>query len=250
MKEFIKENILLSVIPQLQIKTTLPNPADMSDSDKVAGLCFVPSEGIYQFDETNDVWVKIIDVSSPGQSSDNVIGCIKPFYGTSAQQTQNGWILCDGRTLNYNDYPELAQIIDSTLQPGSTFTIPNLTDYYPTMIGTSAVAGMNSDVYTLGQTKLPTFPNHKHQDSADVSHNHTYGEMKHNHKYNNMPTPYMCSGSGAGVNFQGAGSSIASASSYSIFGNSIFSSTQTSTTGSTNNVYPASVKCLYYIKAE
>lgn len=252
MKEYIKQTDgLLSIVPNLRIETTLPDPADIPDSEKLAGLCFVPSEGIYSFDIENDVWVKIIDISSPGQSSDNVIGCIKPFYGVTSAQTQDGWILCDGRTLNYNDYPELALVIDPTLQPGSTFTIPNLVNYYPTMIGTSSVAGMNSDVYTLGQAKLPTFPEHQHADSSD-SHSHTI-TVKHTHKYMQFnQTNYLFN------NFTGYDASTNTSTNATgpsvdgtiILGDSQLLNASVSNSGTDGQLNPPSVGCPFYIKAE
>lgn len=183
MKEFIKENSLLSIIPQLQIKTTLPNPADMSDADKIGALVIKPDDGIYLFDETNDVWEKILDIASAQQDTDNIIGTIKPIAVKLSKTDITGWLRCDGSTYNVNDYPKLAAVIDPTLQPGDTFTLPLLQNgsvgYIPTMIGTSSVVGMNSDVYTLGQLKTPqieehnhgtTIFNHKHQYSPDHKH--------------------------------------------------------------------------------
>lgn len=59
------------------------------------------------------------------------IGSIIPYAGTSDDKTLNdqGWLLCDGRTISRTDYSDLFQIIKITYGTGDGVSSFNLPDY-------------------------------------------------------------------------------------------------------------------------
>lgn len=176
MKEYIKNNnALLSLIPNLHIVNALP--ADALEDE----LAFVPDAGVYKW--TNGQWSQIMQVSG-GSGTDSFIGEIVPYYGaTAADRSSSGWLLCDGSTYNYNDYPDLALLIDDTLVPGSTFQVPDLREKYPTMTGTNGDNTFNADTYTLGQTKTPSVEYHTHA-LTETAHDHPNAALfQHSHTY-------------------------------------------------------------------
>jgi len=82
----------------------------------------------------------------------------------------DGWIFCDGRSLNISDYPSLFQLIGTTYGGDglSTFKVPDLQSRVPIGAG----QGLGLPNYTLGQT------GGSEQNTLTVSnlpvHNHTY----------------------------------------------------------------------------
>ena len=177
MKEYVKNNnALTALIPFLNIQNSLP--ADGTDDE----LIFIPTAGVYMW--RNNQWERVIQAPS-GSSTDAFVGEIIPYYGnTAADKSSNGWLLCDGSTYNYNDYPELALLIDDTLTPGSTFQVPDLREKYPTTIGTNSDNTFNSDVYTLGQTKQPSIEETTNTTPLNTdTHTHTIDAIKHTHTF-------------------------------------------------------------------
>ena len=100
------------------------------------------------------------------------IGIIAPYAGIDTTIPSN-WHICDGSTLNKNDYPELFAIIGTTYGSNSsdTFNLPNLQGR--TIIGAgNYIENENNITYSLGEIDGSAFinevPSHKH-DISELS---------------------------------------------------------------------------------
>lgn len=97
-----------------------------------------------------------------------------------------GWLLCDGRLLDKNEYNNLFNIIGTAFgMSGEThFAIPNPAGRVPAIIG-QAAAGMNT--WAMGdisgeekhQLTIPEMPAHDHNGLTGLngSHAHTIGDI-------------------------------------------------------------------------
>ena len=256
MKEYIKSNnALTSLIPYLKIESTLP--VDGSEGE----LVFIPSDGIYEW-QTN-AWVQVASLDF--RANDRaLVGEVIEYYSTSAvDRSSEGWLLCDGSTKNYNDYPELALLIDPTLTPGSTFTLPDYRERYLTMIGTNGVANRftNGDVYTMGEAKHQTVGNHTHDVYAE-SHNHmSISTHFGNHQHYGPAKSYIGDSIGAGNNEESDSQMMSSNSTVPKLtlnnANNVtisFGTTSNANCAPTFQTYgsktqPKTVCCYYYIRA-
>lgn len=79
------------------------------------------------------------------------------LVGMFAVGLPNGWLLLDGSTHLKADYPELWELLDSSMKTASDFTLPNMIDSFPMGVGTlpgiGATGGNNS--YQLTEGQLP-----------------------------------------------------------------------------------------------
>jgi microcystin-dependent protein len=98
------------------------------------------------------------------------VGTVSMFAGAAAPA---GWLLCQGQTVNYADYPLLAAVFGVS---GGTFTLPDLRQRVPVGSGTGytlrSSGGAATDSITLAETNLPA---HTH----GVNHSHTVSDHKH-----------------------------------------------------------------------
>lgn len=142
-------------------------------------------------------------------------------YKFSARPSDfNGWLKCDGRSLNITDYSALYEIIGTSFGGGEgTFTLPDLRGRVPGAIGTSTAAN-----HVLGETighethtlTINEMPSHDHGGSTGAggfaaatadpavslstmgvadntgSHTHTISPQGGGQPHNNMqPTLYI-----------------------------------------------------------
>jgi len=116
------------------------------------------------------------------------VGTVSMFAGSAAP---TGWLLCQGQTVDYADYPLLAAVFGVS---GGTFTLPDLRQRVPVGSGTGyslrGSGGSATDSITLAVTNLPGHThgvNHSHT-VADHSHtmpNHAHTIPNHNHSIPN-----------------------------------------------------------------
>ena len=97
----------------------------------------------------------------------------------SIRNTDHGaWMICNGRALNVNNYPELFALIGYSFGgTGNTFNIPDSRNKVAGVLGqgiglTNRTLGQNvgSETYTLNTSEIP---NHGHL-MTDLGHSHTY----------------------------------------------------------------------------
>lgn len=114
-------------------------------------------------------------------------GSIMFFAGQTAPQ---GWLLCNGQSINRVDYKKLFSTIGTIYGIGNgstTFNLPNLQDRFPMGKGTNnlgQVGGSNS--ITLTSSQLPSH-SHTATVSDNGSHSHsgiTTSNGSHNHSIN------------------------------------------------------------------
>jgi len=98
------------------------------------------------------------------------VGTVSMFAGAAAP---TGWLLCQGQTVDYADYPLLAAVFGVS---GGTFTLPDLRQRVPVGSGTGytlrSSGGSATDSITLAETNLPS---HTH----GVNHSHTIADHDH-----------------------------------------------------------------------
>jgi microcystin-dependent protein len=96
-------------------------------------------------------------------------------YAANAASVPSGFLLCDGTTYNYNDYPTLGALmgtrIGGTGGPGGTFKVPDLRGYFLRGRDTSATVDPDSAsrTYNGGSGNLIG----SYQTDQLQSHNHT-----------------------------------------------------------------------------
>ncbi len=88
----------------------------------------------------------------------------------------HGWMLCDGRTLNVDEYPTLNDIIgDSFGDDGEgTFNLPDLRTRVPAGISSTRPLGreFGSETHTLITAEMPSHT-HTGETASNGNHNHT-----------------------------------------------------------------------------
>lgn len=125
-----------------------------------------------------------------------------------------GWLLCDGRTLNVNEFYLLWRVVGyafgSNAGNSNTFKLPNAAGRVPGVVGTGVDSNTSFSTFTiaLGDSvgeythtlTIDEMPAHKHG-SVDVSgntngdgnttidglHNHAVTDPGHSHSYFNQP---------------------------------------------------------------
>jgi microcystin-dependent protein len=105
------------------------------------------------------------------------VGTVSMFAGAAAP---TGWLLCQGQTVNYADYPLLAAVFGVS---GGTFTLPDLRQRVPVGSGTGYTlrgsGGSATDSITLAETNLPGHTHGVNHSHTIADHNHGMGN--HNH---------------------------------------------------------------------
>lgn len=139
------------------------------------------------------------------------VGSIICYAGSSSP---SGWLLCDGSSINKNDYAQLFGIIGNTYGSGTstTFVLPNLCQKMP--IGKSnsnslGETGGNNSV-SLTSNNLPSHAHtgttiadgvHSHMAFSNTagSHTHTVNDSGHTHSITSMNDDFNNSGGGVPV---------------------------------------------------
>jgi len=127
------------------------------------------------------------------QSSITPIGVIRLFAGSVAP---NGWLVCDGSTVNRSAYNNLFKVIGTTYGAGNsntTFTLPDMRGRCPIGVGTGASltartlgSNVGAETATLSEANMASHThattvgtqsaNHTHTGtSGTVSADHTHG---------------------------------------------------------------------------
>lgn len=108
------------------------------------------------------------------------VGTVSMFAGAAAP---DGWLLCQGQTVDYATYPLLAAVFGVS---GGTFTLPDLRQRVPVGSGTGytlrSSGGAATDSITLAETNLPS---HRH----NVNHSHTVADHNHTMPNHNHTVP-------------------------------------------------------------
>lgn len=127
-------------------------------------------------------------------------------YKLSARSVDyNGWLICNGRMLNIEEYPELYEIIGMSFGGGEgEFRLPDFTSRVIGMFGVSAVSSglttrskgdeVGNETINLTVGQLPAH-HHTGTTASDGSHVHGVTDPGHTHTY-------------AGVQSQGAASGL------------------------------------------
>ena len=196
-----------------------------------------------------------------------LIGSITAYAGQTAPE---GYMICDGSTLNKADYPELFDVI-GTVYGGDGVTTFNLPDLRTRVI--SGFMNDDEDFGTLGKTggekthALSTreMPSHTHTFKG-TAHSHTFTGTAHSHSINSNYANYSTfiyapnslgtdsgsdqSGSGRQYPYMGSGNFVDGSTNHShtcnsaTAGGTISSTTATGTIGNTghgfshNNLQP------------
>lgn len=114
------------------------------------------------------------------------VGTMSMYAGSAAPA---GWLLCQGQTVSFADYPLLAAVFGVT---GGTWTLPDLRQRVPLGSGTGYVlrtdGGATTDSVTLATTNLPShYHNIEHGHGIadhDHTYSHTHGCPDHSHSVN------------------------------------------------------------------
>lgn len=108
-----------------------------------------------------------------------------------------GWLKCDGRTLNKNDFYSLWRVIGYSFGgSGDVFILPNAAGRIPGVIGSTTDANSNVGSIGLGSSigayshtlTIAELPAHDHTGStdADGAHTHTLTDPGHTHADNTL----------------------------------------------------------------
>lgn len=127
-------------------------------------------------------------------------------YKLSARSVDyNGWLICNGRMLNVEDYPELYEIIGTNFGGGEgEFRLPDFTSRVIGMFGVSAVVGSGLTTRSRGDEvgnetinlTVPQLPAHNHTGTtaSDGSHVHGVTDPGHSHTYGGVQSQGAASG--------------------------------------------------------
>jgi microcystin-dependent protein len=134
-------------------------------------------------------------------------GSIQIFAGSVAP---NGWLICDGSTVNRSAYNNLFKVIGTIYGVGNsntTFTLPDMRGRCPIGVGTGASltartlgSNVGAETATLAQVNLPS---HTHTttvgtQSANHTHTGTSGGHSANHTHS-YGTPIGTTGAQVGI---------------------------------------------------
>ena len=84
-------------------------------------------------------------------------GSILPFPNNHGDSIPNGWILCDGSSVNRNQYSELYSLIGTTYGSGDSseeFNIPDLQEWFVKGVDTSSMRDVNSGAGNVNNLRL------------------------------------------------------------------------------------------------
>lgn len=97
-------------------------------------------------------------------------------YKLSARQSDfQGWMICDGRSLESSEYPELFEILGTSFGGcGSTFNLPNCANKVPAAISGSHALGTETGAETHTLT-IPELPSHTHTGTTAAAGSHNHG---------------------------------------------------------------------------
>lgn len=117
-------------------------------------------------------------------------GCVMHYFGTSAP---TGWLVRDGSSYNYDDYPSLGAILGSTFGgtgvPGGTFSVPNDMNLFDR--GASSTG-------TVGTYQADTFTDHTHTYNRGTSTQSGFGsEHSFFNTYTSSTSGFASTGSGS-----------------------------------------------------
>lgn len=141
---------------------------------------------------------------------------IGDYKYSSRNDDINGWLVCDGRSLSREDYPELFEVIGTSFGAinSSSFNLPDYRGRVPGGIGsgtglTSRNLGssLGTETVTLSESQIPS---HSHTGTTDAGgvHNHTASNDSagsHNHTYTDA---YFAENQGSGGAIYGTSASI------------------------------------------
>ncbi len=105
-----------------------------------------------------------------------------------------GWLKCDGRALNVEDFYMLFRVIGYSFGgSGTTFNLPNTGGRIPGFVGTGVDSNANTLTVALGtlageyqhRLTIAEMPTHDHTGttSENGSHTHTINDSGHTHSY-------------------------------------------------------------------
>lgn len=107
------------------------------------------------------------------------IGAITAYIG---QSPPPGWLLCDGRTLNTANYPDLYAVLPASMRLGATFVLPNM--HTRTLAGTPTplyqtgdYGGNNSMTLTVNQMPVHTHTQEPHKHGMPSRSNSAFGTL-------------------------------------------------------------------------
>lgn len=173
-----------------------------------------------------------IDKKVSTASGGGPIGMVTPFAGLG---DQGDWLICDGRSLNSAEYPELFGVIGNAYGgSGGVFNLPNLRGR--TVIGVGQGAGLTNrqlgeapgaENVTLNENQIPghnhgassnTTGGHAHTNSMTSNGSHDHGgatstiSANHTHNFTFQREAVFAAGTNrAGVfNIGGAGDNVSS----------------------------------------
>ena len=112
------------------------------------------------------------------------IGAVITWPGTSGPPSDYGtWLLCNGASKNYNDYPVLGALFGSS--SGGTFALPNYNNIFIRSTANSLGTSGGNNEATLSASNLPKHTHdsiyHTHSLTAN---NHTHTVNNHTHTFN------------------------------------------------------------------
>jgi microcystin-dependent protein len=146
----------------------------------------------------------------------NFIAHARPTVGDTKMSVISndhmGWLNCDGRTLNVNDFYLLWRVIGYSFGgSGDTFLLPNAAGRVPGVVGRGFDTNNYSTIITLGGTpgeyvhtlSIDEMPSHTHGSSnvtgntngngvttSNGLHTHSINDPGHTHNYVNQPNTH------------------------------------------------------------